>query len=355
MRLRFLDWARGAAVVIMILCHTFNAYTAPNLRQAAGYTWSQRIGGMASVLFLFMAGMTFAFQMASSDKKGLRPMAKWTSALRRAGYLFVLAYAFRIINWASYLGYGNWQGIYRVDILNCMGFSMAMLAGLALVSSRLRPYLAIAAGLTIQLVSPLLNLLDWTHVPKHLYAYIVGQRGAFSAFPFAAYMAFGIATGCLVKSRNREQLGPFMAWSGVLGMAVVGIAMASRSAFDSLYPVLSYWFNSPTMVAINSGIALLVVVGAYGWAERVAGRGWSWVETLGKQSLLIYFVHIMLVYGWLFNPVKLTFTVWQSGVATIALIAAMVWLANWRCQSSLDPTSDPNESRSRAISEPQAG
>jgi hypothetical protein len=330
MRLRFLDWARGVAVVIMILCHTYNAYTIPALRQTTGYLWSQRIGGMASVLFLFMAGMTFAFQMSGSDKRELAALARWKAALGRACYLFALAYGFRLLNWAFYFGYGNWQGVYKVDILNCMGLSMAMLAALALASPGVRPYLAAAAGFMIAAVSPLLAMLDWSGVPKHLYAYIVGQRGAFAAFPFATYMAFGLAAGCLVKARTRDRLSSMMIWSGLAGATAIGLGTWFTFAPHTIYPVVNYWLNSPALVAINVGIALLVMVVSYVWAERIAKPGWSWIETLGKQSLLIYFAHIMLVYGWLFNPFKLALNVWQSGIATIALTAGMVWLANWR-------------------------
>ena len=68
-RFPFLDWTRGLAVLIMIQCHAFNSFTRTDLRQSGPYVLSQFVGGMAAVLFLFMAGMTLAFLMDSLDRK----------------------------------------------------------------------------------------------------------------------------------------------------------------------------------------------------------------------------------------------------------------------------------------------
>ena len=50
-------------MLIMIQCHTFNSFTRLELRENSGYVLSQFVGGMAAPLFMFMAGMTFGFQM----------------------------------------------------------------------------------------------------------------------------------------------------------------------------------------------------------------------------------------------------------------------------------------------------
>ena len=72
-RFAFLDWTRGLAVLIMIQCHTFNSFTRMDLREGGSYIYSQFVGGMAAPLFLFMAGMTLAFQMESLDRREPRP------------------------------------------------------------------------------------------------------------------------------------------------------------------------------------------------------------------------------------------------------------------------------------------
>ena len=49
------------------------------------------------------------------------------SGARRSGYLFFLAFAFRLQLWVFGLP-APWEGLFKVDVLNCMGFSIALLS-----------------------------------------------------------------------------------------------------------------------------------------------------------------------------------------------------------------------------------
>jgi hypothetical protein len=55
--------------------------------------------------------------------------------------------------------------------------------------------------------------------------------------------------------------------------------------------------------------------------------GWSWVRQVGTTSLVVYWVHIEIVYGkptWYMRP---RLDVWQTVLFSIALMAAMVGLS----------------------------
>src|ERR1700680_5233405 len=91
-RFPFLDWMRGLAVVIMIQCHAFNAFARMDLRDGGPYVLSQFVGGMAAPLFLFMAGMTLAFQMDSLERREADISRRWLGAMRRAGYVMAIAF-----------------------------------------------------------------------------------------------------------------------------------------------------------------------------------------------------------------------------------------------------------------------
>ena len=81
---------RGLAVVVMIQCHAFNAFARMDVRDGGPYVLSQFVGGMAAPLFLFMAGMTIAFQMESLERREAgRGAAGWC----RCGA--------RVISWGS--------------------------------------------------------------------------------------------------------------------------------------------------------------------------------------------------------------------------------------------------------------
>ena len=72
---------RGLAILIMIECHTFNSFTRLDLRDGGPYILTQFIGGMAAPLFLFMAGMTMAFQMESLDRREPDRLRRWRTSL----------------------------------------------------------------------------------------------------------------------------------------------------------------------------------------------------------------------------------------------------------------------------------
>src|SRR5580692_8637653 len=117
---------RGLAVVIMIQCHTFNSFVRLDLREGGAYTYSQFVGGMAAPLFLFMAGMTTAFQMESLARREPSALRRWMTSLKRAGYILGVAFVFRLTNFLGSLPGANPQEITRVDILNCMGVALAV-------------------------------------------------------------------------------------------------------------------------------------------------------------------------------------------------------------------------------------
>ena len=66
---------------------------------------------------------------------------------------------------------------------------------------------------------------------------------------------------------------------------------------------------------------------AYLWVNLAAYRGWSLFRQFGTTSLLVYWVHIELVYGRWFGVWKEALTVPQVVVYTVALIALMTVLS----------------------------
>jgi uncharacterized membrane protein len=332
-RLAFLDWTRGLAVILMILCHVFNSFTRMEERGEGGYIFSQSIGGMASVLFLFLAGVTLAFGMAGTDRRGDSPLKRWACSVRRGAEILGLAFLFRLSTWAFDYPSAPLHVIWKVDILNCMGAAMLLLSVVALLDPDRRMWAAFGIGCGIIAASPVLAQLDWSGAPKLLQHYIVQQRGVFALFPFAAHLAHGVAAGALLRRLKDTDLAATMKWMAGAGMALLMMGQFASRIPYTLYSKVDYWMNSPALMAIRTGIVLLTLAAAYLWTEY-AGHGWSWVQTLGKQSLLVYFVHIMLVYGWVSGTWRKALTVEQSALATVLVMALMVGLAQARIRQT---------------------
>jgi len=321
---------RGLAVVVMIQTHTFNSFARTDLRGGGPYMLSQFVGGMAAPLFLFMAGMTFGFQMESLERREANRLRRWLIALRRAAYILAIAYLFRLTAWAGSWPNGSLSEIVKVDILNCMGLAMAALAAAAVVPYRSRVHFAAAAGLAIAAAAPLAANLNWNGAPAMVHQYLasgVAQGGGrFAFFPFASYVAFGIGAGTVVKRAGAE-IERLMQWCVPVGFAMVFTAQYLSNVPYSIYSKSNFWTDSPALVFIRTGITLLIMAGAYLWTQFCAGAGWSWIETLGKASLLVYWVHVMLVYGSWLQPIQRALSIPWTLFATLVVMASMVALA----------------------------
>jgi uncharacterized membrane protein len=325
-RYPYLDWLRGLAILIMIQCHTFNSLTRMDLREGGPYVLSQFVGGMAAPLFLFMAGMTTGFQMESLANREPSARRRWLGALKRGGYILAIAFTFRFTNWLFSMPRATLQEITKVDILNCMGAGLIVLAAAAVFPSGLRVRVAAGVGLLIALASPVIANLDWSGAAPLLQDYIAPspRTGRFPFFPWAAYLAFGLAAGTIAKRAAADRIERLMQWSFLVGFAAILTGQYFANIPYSIYPKASFWTDSPALVLIRTGIALLLMTGAYLWTEHAAGEGWSWMRTLGRNSLMVYWVHVMIVYGTIIRPIKRQLSIPQATIATVLLIALMV-------------------------------
>ncbi|MGA2593920.1 MAG: acyltransferase family protein [Bryobacteraceae bacterium] len=325
-RLLYLDWLRGVAGIIMLQGHVFQSFLKPELRGGASYMLSQFFGGMPPAIFLFLTGITLAFLMHSLERKGLSPRSRITGTLRRAGYLFGIAFVFRLQLWL-FSWPSPWTNLFKVDILNCMGVGIALLSVMALFTTAQRARICAALGLLIAGVSPLFSQINWSGVPWIVKAYLAPDYNYFSLFPWAAYLAFGMSAGSLLRLLKPEQLDRAMQWSALLGIAMVVTARYFANLPFSIYPKSEFWLDSPAQVLIKQGVTLAMLALAYLWTQYAAAPGWSWVRQFGTASLLVYWVHIELVYGRWLPFCKNNLDVGQTVLASFVVIALMLLLA----------------------------
>src|ERR1039458_4509356 len=201
---------RGLAVVVMIQCHVFNSLARMDVRDGGPYVLSQFIGGMAAPLFLFMAGMTMAFQMDSLERRETVAARRWLLSVRHAGYILGIAFLFRFTNWAASFPNAQTSELTKVDILNCMGLSMLVFSAASLFGHNGRLRFAVVGAAAIAGLAPLVANLDWGSTPslvrEYLAASSAGGRGRFAFFPCAAYMGFGLAAGAIVRRAAAERM-----------------------------------------------------------------------------------------------------------------------------------------------------
>jgi fucose 4-O-acetylase-like acetyltransferase len=216
----------------------------------------------------------------------------------------------------------------RVDVLNCMGLGLGLLAALAMIPVEHRVKAALLAGVAVAALSPMLGNSGWGQSPGLLQEYLSPAPGRrFPQFPWAAYLAFGIAVGTLVKRAAVGSLERLMQWSVLAGTPLIFAVQYFANLPYSIYERSNFWIDSPALPLIRLGIILLTMAGAYLWTEYGAGSGWSWMQTLGKNSLMVYWVHVMIVYGSLVRPIKRRLSFGEAALAILMITGAMLLLS----------------------------
>lgn len=328
-RLGFLDWTRGFGAMIMLQGHVMHSFLAKDLREGPAFVLSQFIGGMPPAFFLFLTGVTLGFLMDSLSKKEPSLWKRGAAALLRARYLIVIAILFRLQMWAFAWPYAPFSDVLRVDILNCMGFTVAALSWLVVFDTRQRVLYAVVVGLFIACLSPLVSNSDWAGVPLLVKQYLVPDANFFSFFPWGAFLAFGISAGSIIRIVPAVDYGKMMQWAVLLGIAVIMLANYFSGIPYSLYVKSDFWLDGPGLILIKTGVVMVLAGFGFIWMTFQDGR-WSWIATLGRHSLPVYWLHIELVYGRWLGHWKETLSLGSTMVLTGVAIVLMVALAEMK-------------------------
>ncbi len=264
--------------------------------------------------------------MGMNQREDLPPWQRVTAALRRARYLFVLAILFRLQTWAFSWPHSSWKDLLKVDVLNVMGATAALLAVVSLRRGLSRVRLALCAGIVIAALAPVISSLDTHAVPFPIRSYFVPSGEFFSIFPWGAFLVFGVAMGSMIPLIERDGWNRVVQWGALAGFGLVLGGQYFSNLPYSVYSKSEFWINSPALIACKLGVTLLLGSAAFLWTGYLS-TGWSWVRQLGTTSLVVYWVHIEFVYGQWFDAYKTRLEIWQCLTASAILIIAMVGLS----------------------------
>jgi uncharacterized membrane protein len=304
-RLAHVDWLRGLACVVMFQGHCYDAWLSEEARQGAFFEHSQLLSTIAAPIFLFLAGMSAALRAEAMRARGASTAAIGRQTVVRGLQIFGLALLFRaqefVFGWPG----APWSDLLRVDVLNIIGVSLAAL-GLALWADWKRCALlfgGVAAAVAL-LTPPLWTTQRPAWLPWYLESYVNGvhvydepQAWLFPLFPWAAFTFAGATIGGLLASSK-----PFSQRRSVLagfGGTLLFIAAVWLNAQPwQLYAVYDFWHTSPNFFLMRVGIVMGLLFLAFEWCRTSLFRPtWSPLVVMGRTSLLMYWLHIMLVYG----------------------------------------------------------
>ena len=121
-----------------------------------------------------------------------------------------------------------------------------------------------------------------------------------------------------------------MQWAAVLGGVLILASQYFANSSFTIYTKSEFWLNSPAQVLTKVGVLLLMVSLAFLWTRYGAGEGWSWIRQFGVTSLLVYWVHIELVYGHASWFLKDSLNVPQTVIAAVIVILLMLAISTMK-------------------------
>ena len=313
----------------MVLAHVTDSWTRDADRATEPFYVVVFIAGVASPLFLFLAGVATAMSAASKARRDGGHRIGARLARRRGWEIFGLGLVFRLQS--QLLGLGPLANTFKVDMLNVMGLSMVAASYLWQTSERLRTRIAVfalAAG-AIAMVTPLVRDLVWlAALPDPLEAYLrpAGTYAAFPIFPWSGFLFAGVIVGELVDAVRRAPARQVLLQNGVALAGGASVILAWLASFrPSIYESASFWHDSPTFFFIRLGLVVLLVPSAWVLEQLLPTRVLQPLVTMGRSSLFVYWIHVEMVYGVIAEPIKLTMPLWMSLTGT-ALLSVGLYL-----------------------------
>lgn len=323
------DFARVLAIVLMIQGHTLDVLLGPAFRQGMAFDLWLFVRGLTAPTFFVLSGISFTLASLRHWDSYLHLSPQLYRRLGRFALFICLGYLMHLpirtyhdIRWLDTAG---WQSGLQVDVLQCIGLTLAGLQILLLLAKTPARFaqLAVSIGAAIVVLTPVVWKINWSeYLPLSLASYLTGHTGSwFPLFPWAAYPLIGVGLGYLyaqqVAGGARLPLRPLV-WGGT---ALLALGLWLQKIPITIFTNIDYWRSSPNLFLVRIGCICLAFAMIYSLVQKI------WiprqpVHSLAKESLTIYFVHICILYGSLWNT-----GLKQSIGANLSWLPTLGWIA----------------------------
>ncbi len=343
-RVIFIDLARALAVVFMLYGHTVDALLAPAYRSGRVFDIWQFQRGLTSCLFLLLSGFAFSIATTRHWASHLAPSPALLKRLRRFALFIFLGYAIRFpvpsLFGLEHATDAEWRQLIGVDVLQLIGVTFLAVQALVMISRSRRVFsvLAVVLALALTMMAPWVWSSDWSQgAPAWLAAYLSPNSG--SLFPLVPWSAFVLAGAALGQMYARWGATHHVRYAN-RALLIPGVVLLIAAIWLTQYQVALFGHTPhsyvPGNILLRAGVCL-VIVGLIAHASRGIGQLPHVFGAVAQESLLIYVLHLGIVYGsvWapgLMNIYGVTRTPVQLVPIVLLLIATMTLAAygwNW--------------------------
>ncbi|MDO8550091.1 MAG: heparan-alpha-glucosaminide N-acetyltransferase domain-containing protein, partial [Ignavibacteria bacterium] len=338
-RIIFIDLMRAFAVLMMVQGHTVDVLLSNDYRNIdspffAGWLFMR---GMTAPIFMFTAGTVFTYLFRLVDepfKNNPRVIKGIKRFLLLVGLGYLLRYPTPTIIDFSEVTKEGWDIFFAVDVLQLIGFGILFLVICAFIAEKTKlPDHIVFSVIVVSffLFFPVFDKINWIEIfPEPIAGYFyTGTGSIFPLFPWAGYVVCGGVLGSyLAKNPMVFRTAGFS-----LKLSVMGIILILLSFFS--YPFENYFYGKNIadneyidVILLRTGFVLLLnalisyISISIDYIPRI-------IILIGRNTLLIYAVHLIILYGSAWNPglsqlFEKSFSVWKTIGTTLIMISLMV-------------------------------
>jgi hypothetical protein len=289
----FLDMLRALAVAEMIHGHSLDGLLDTGLRNTAFFVKWTYVRGYTAPVFLFAAGLAFAITTLPRihdydffSKASLRRIQRLLFVIL-LGYLMYLPF-FSLRKTIMSIGTPAWENLLKVDILRCIGVSALCLQFWLLLKPRRELTWIVIGVLTLALpvLTPAVRNSSFIlSLPTFLRYYFMDSR--FALFYYSSFLFLGFLLGSLFIEKERR----WYLYALIIGFLLIGLAQVFSRA--GVMPGLRDFMTKGGVITL---LAVLLERSEGLWARMPTP-----VKYFGQESLIVYVVHLMIVYGSVLN------------------------------------------------------
>lgn len=340
-RIIFIDLMRAFAVFQMVQGHTINALLADNFRNTDNLlfaTW-HFMRGLTAPIFMFTAGIVFTY-LFRLVQKPFKDNPRVKKGIKRGFLLIFLGYLLRYPTWTvfdfSYVSDYSWGVFFAVDVLQLIGFSLLALLALLYLSEKFKldDYIIISvAALIIFLVSPIFFNINWnTFLPQAIAGYFyTGTGSLFPLFPWSGYViAGGVLGAYLAKHPLVFKSSKFSLTLLIFGFILIVVSMVIKHTI--ILTGNEALVNSATTSLIFFRVGCVLLLNSIvSYISLKVSSIPKVVILIGRNTLMIYVVHLLILYGSAWNPglygwIGNTFNGVQAIISAVVMFSLMTFM-----------------------------